>query len=473
MWVIPFSSNHLLGKCAKTKFVSFKKCAKTKFLRNWKSQENCAKKKYLVYLTKIWPQVSIIGWKIWYEKDGCNFEFEEKKNKENDQRLSDRPKRQVSTPYLIQKFKPGRNHEIAYQNLLRYFLNVNQQREQSPFTMDINQIPDVIQDELGLCPKKIQTPSIFSTRRPFIMHSSKSPIPIPVFPNENQTPSSTKLKPFPTRIPPSTTTRVFQMTKPALTRPKPVSIPTNTAATIPRRCRKDSEFYYQEMILVNFEFIWNRLFSGVWRFPDRKCNWIISIWIIFKRNQVDTSRREAVKYFIRCDERQMTFKDFLHLLNESKPFRDSLLNTLATSEFATYRWEMKELTQETYHQPVEFIIVDEPGLSNIFEDTRSFRSKTIRVEPQLSEPLWVFWRLILLRSHRSLLSTDNDHKFCPHRTFFEFRFQWILVWSTKLSNWTSRCFPKSKWFIDAFDSDTTNSFLYPTIWFLCPSDTKE
>ena len=83
----------------------------------------------------------------------------------------------------------------------------------------------------------------------------------------------------------------------------------------------------------------------------------------------------------------MTFKDFLHLLNESKPFRDSLLNTLATSEFATYRWEMKELTQETYHQPVEFIIVDEPGLSNIFEDTRSFRSKTIRVEPQLSEPL--------------------------------------------------------------------------------------
>ena len=87
-----------------------------------------------------------------------------------------------------------------------------------------------------------------------------------------------------------------------------------------------------------------------------------------------------MKYFIRCDERQMTFKDFLHLLNESKSFRDSLLNTLATSEFATYRWEMKELTQETYHQPVEFIIVDEPGLYNIYEDTRSFRSKTMRVE---------------------------------------------------------------------------------------------
>ena len=127
--------------------------------------------------------------------------------------------------------------------------------------MDINQLPDVIQDELGLCPKKIQTPSIFSTRRPSIMHSSTSPIPIPVFSHENQTPSSTKLKPFPTRIPPITTTRVFQMTKPALTRPQPVSIPPNTAAPIPRRCRKDSEFYYQEMILVNFEFIWNQ-FNG-------------------------------------------------------------------------------------------------------------------------------------------------------------------------------------------------------------------
>ena len=51
LWVTRFSSNHWLGKCAKRKFVSFKKCAKTKFLRNWKSlsQENCAKKKYLVY----------------------------------------------------------------------------------------------------------------------------------------------------------------------------------------------------------------------------------------------------------------------------------------------------------------------------------------------------------------------------------------------------------------------------------------
>ena len=75
----------------------------------------------------------------------------------------------------------------------------------------------------------------------------------------------------------------------------------------------------------------------------------------------------------------MTFKDFIHLLNESKRFRDSLLNTLATSEFATYRWEMRELTQETYHQPVEFIIVDEPGLYDIYEDTQSFRSKTMRV----------------------------------------------------------------------------------------------
>ena len=223
----------------------------------------------MIDLTKFIPSVSIVGWKIRYEKDGCNFEFGDKAKipkqnipgQENDQKSSDRPKRQVSGPYLIQKFKPGRNHEIAYQNLFRYFLNVNQQREQYPFTMDINQIPDVIQDELGLCPKK--TPSIFSTGRPSIMHSSTSPIPIPVFPHDSQTLSSTKLKPFPTRIPPSTTTRVFQMTKPALTRPKPVSIPTNTAATIPRRCRKDSEFYYQEMILVNFEFIWNRLFSGV------------------------------------------------------------------------------------------------------------------------------------------------------------------------------------------------------------------
>ena len=78
----------------------------------------------------------------------------------------------------------------------------------------------------------------------------------------------------------------------------------------------------------------------------------------------------------------MTFKDFIHLLNESKRFRDSLLNILATSEFETYRWEMRELTQETYHRPVEFIIVDEPGLYDIYEDTQSFRSKTIRVELQ-------------------------------------------------------------------------------------------
>ena len=211
---------------------------------------------FMIYLPKILPSISIVGWKIRYEKDGCNFEFGEKKKnpkqnipgQQNDQKFSERPKRQSSGQFLIQKFKPGRNHEVAYQNLLRYFLNVNQQREKSPFTMDINQIPDVIQDELGLCPKK--TPSIFSTSRPYIMHSSTSPIPIPVF---NQTPSSTKLEPVPTRFPSSTTKRHFQMTKPAPTRPKPVSIPSNTVAPIPKRCRQDSEFYYQEMILVNFK----------------------------------------------------------------------------------------------------------------------------------------------------------------------------------------------------------------------------
>ena len=56
LWVTRFSSNHWLGKCAKIKFGTFKKCAKTKFLRKWKSlsQENCAKKKYPVYIICLW-----------------------------------------------------------------------------------------------------------------------------------------------------------------------------------------------------------------------------------------------------------------------------------------------------------------------------------------------------------------------------------------------------------------------------------
>ena len=69
----------------------------------------------------------------------------------------------------------------------------------------------------------------------------------------------------------------------------------------------------------------------------------------------------------------MTFRQFLRLLVRSKKFRYSLLDTLLNSEFDTYRWEMKELTEQTFYQPVEFIITYEPGLYNIYEDLNAFK----------------------------------------------------------------------------------------------------
>ena len=69
----------------------------------------------------------------------------------------------------------------------------------------------------------------------------------------------------------------------------------------------------------------------------------------------------------------MTFQQFLKLLVRSKKFRYSLLDTLLNSEFDTYRWEMKELTEQTFYQPVEFIITYEPGLYNIYEDLNAFK----------------------------------------------------------------------------------------------------
>ena len=69
----------------------------------------------------------------------------------------------------------------------------------------------------------------------------------------------------------------------------------------------------------------------------------------------------------------MTFQQFLKLLVKSKNFRYSLLYELSNSDFDTYRWEMKVLTQQTFNQPVEFIITYEPGLFGIYEDVNAFK----------------------------------------------------------------------------------------------------
>ena len=108
--------------------------------------------------------------------------------------------------------------------------------------MPINQIPNIIQEKLKLCPKKI-------IREPNI--------PIPTFPTGSRTPFP---KPAPTRNPISTTRQIFQETKPiqvtlytgGLTvteNPRPISIPTQ-ATPASNTCNKDSDFFYQESIII-------------------------------------------------------------------------------------------------------------------------------------------------------------------------------------------------------------------------------
>lgn len=62
------------------------------------------------------------------------------------------------------------------------------------------------------------------------------------------------------------------------------------------------------------------------------------------------------------DERPVSFREALGLLESSASFRELLTGTLAGSDFRAFRWETPALAEGTAERPFEFVLVDAPDL---------------------------------------------------------------------------------------------------------------
>ena len=217
---------------------------------------------------------SIIGWRIWYDKDNCDFVFHDPEKIDSpqqniplahQQKFQVRPKREKDYQVLFVKFKPGKSNLKAYRTLLRFFLNANQQKHTpSSLTMYVNHLPKAVHDKLMLCQKKNMSASpdvtipfsrpnligtVSSTAVP-IQFSKQDPnaTPVPI-----TTPVPTATKTLPIFKPTTSTQRIFMDTKPTERNPIPVSIPASLPHVI-KNCNGKSEFFFKEMIFFNFFF---------------------------------------------------------------------------------------------------------------------------------------------------------------------------------------------------------------------------
>jgi hypothetical protein len=69
------------------------------------------------------------------------------------------------------------------------------------------------------------------------------------------------------------------------------------------------------------------------------------------------------RYLVRRDQGQLTIADMVRLLRDDAAFRGFLMETLAGSPMAAFRWEMPALTEASIGAPCEFVLHDAPRLS--------------------------------------------------------------------------------------------------------------
>lgn len=74
------------------------------------------------------------------------------------------------------------------------------------------------------------------------------------------------------------------------------------------------------------------------------------------------SEGKSRKYIIHQQEQQLSYLDFLTLLQQDEQFRSFFINLLAVVPFHSYQWETPPVTSSTVDQPFEFVIYNSPGI---------------------------------------------------------------------------------------------------------------
>lgn len=92
---------------------------------------------------------------------------------------------------------------------------------------------------------------------------------------------------------------------------------------------------------------------------------------MFKAQKEEISQG-ITKYKITCNERVINYKDWIECLKESTAFIEFFIETLKTSKYESYFWEVKPINKNTLNEDFEFVLLESKTLLKIEADYSSF-----------------------------------------------------------------------------------------------------
>lgn len=71
---------------------------------------------------------------------------------------------------------------------------------------------------------------------------------------------------------------------------------------------------------------------------------------------------KSIKYHISQDDKDITFRQFIDLLQDDDTLRSFFINLLSEIPFRAYHWETPPVTKSTADQPFEFVVSRTPAI---------------------------------------------------------------------------------------------------------------
>jgi len=94
---------------------------------------------------------------------------------------------------------------------------------------------------------------------------------------------------------------------------------------------------------------------------------------MYQFRKATLNKGESCKYVIYRQEEQLSYTDFITLLEQEKPFRSFFINLLSGISFRSYQWETPPVSANSADRPFEFVIHNSPAI-DLPPDPDPFRS---------------------------------------------------------------------------------------------------
>ncbi len=83
---------------------------------------------------------------------------------------------------------------------------------------------------------------------------------------------------------------------------------------------------------------------------------------VVKSNRIDG--QTGIRFVIECDGSPASYLSVLGWWCHDAEFRLLFLNALRDAPYSAFRWETPSITKATASQPIEFVLLDSPGLAS-------------------------------------------------------------------------------------------------------------